>query len=177
MYRSRVCVMISAGRQTDLQALTSSSSSSSERKQRNCLHICLHLHEVKRCRAMPFRRASIRLFFWGRCGDRQAAVRTRCIHAHFANVLLRRQTAGIRQGVQNLQADQVVDQFVRVGGSSGPTMCEAHRTSLASTCNSPQSSGNARHCLLTSVDSHRAGGNQETDVFRRTACGCRFEIG
>ena len=166
--------MISAGRQTDLQALPLSSSLSSSTQlfarlsapagsEKDAVRYPLHEHQSG-CST-------------GDNGDPQAAVRTRCIHAHFANVLLRRQTARIRQGGQNLQADQVVDQFVRIGGSSGPTMCEAHRTSLASTCGSPQRSGNARHCLLTSVDSHCAGGNQETDVFRRTACGCRFEIG
>ena len=113
-----MCVVISAGRGDRLSSVVIIIIIIG-RKQRNCLHICLHLHEVKRCRAIPFPRASIRLFFWGRCGDPQAAVRNSCIHIHFANVLLRRQTARIRQGGQDLQADQVVDQFVRTGGSSG----------------------------------------------------------
>ena len=56
-------------------------------------------------------RASIRLFFLGRCGDPQAPVRTRCIRSHFSIVLVRRETARIRQRCQDLQADQVVHPF------------------------------------------------------------------
>ena len=111
-----------------------------------------------------------------RCRDPQAAVRTRCFHNHFANVLLRRETARIRPGSQDLQADQVGHDLFRISGRCGLTLCQAHRTSLASTCHCPLSSGNARHRLLTKVDWHRAGSDQETDVFRRTACGCRLEV-
>ena len=80
-----MCVMISAGRQTDLHALTSSSSSSPP--EGNNATVCT---SVRTCRKKTDAehgpaRASIRLFFQGRCGDPQAAVRTRCIHTHFAN--------------------------------------------------------------------------------------------
>ena len=164
MYRSRVCCDFRWSGDRPSSAVINTIIG---RKQPTFLHV-----PVCTRRTRPFAGLSISLFFLGRCGDPQAAVSTRCVHTHFANVLQRQETARIRQLGQDLQADQMVDQIVRIGGSFGPTLWEAHRTSLPSTCNSRQRSGNACHCLHTSVGSHRTGGNQETDVF----CGCRFEV-
>ena len=93
------------------QIQLAATSSRSEGHRTTFARLSLHLLEAARCRSLLSARASIRLFFLGRCGDPQGAVRTRCIRNHFSNVLQRHETSRIRQRCQDLQADQVVDQF------------------------------------------------------------------
>ena len=109
-----VCVVISAGRERPSSAVHQHQHHHHHRKETThfLARPSLHQQKAKRSRTRPFVRASISLFFQRRFGDPQAAVRTRCVHTHFANVLQRHETARIRQGGEDLRVHRVVGQIV-----------------------------------------------------------------